>query len=386
MAMRWRRSIGYPRVGRFRYLLGSVLLSALISPATVVAVQSQIVLRNLQIPSSGVESFDTSAVYLKDGTVVNWDEVLRAEFVTSGSGNQPDLAQQKSFDAILLSRGRALFRLRHRLSLGDWSSLFEVADPLYHDLTGDPKGPEMARQEYLISLSAFCARLHGDDRAGAIAPFLRACRLQEQFRFESGLPASRDLSREQVTDRLHPWVTPVFFDPNRAERELNKWRLNRNTSQSAEQIYRIALAIASGQYDLARDWIARLEDGQENWGMIFSAQMELADKPGSAVEKMRDRQWREKLTFGQDALARYILAEADSRIPTDADTATLAYLQLVAENEQKDRQLAAAALYHALSIAKRDGRLEEAKIFKSELLDKYPETYHGKKIKPLNQP
>ena len=120
--------------------------------------------------------------------------------------------------------------------------------------------------------------------------------------------------------------------------------------------------------------------------MIFSAQMELADKPGSAVEKMRDRQWREKLTFGQDVLARYILAEADSRIPTDADTATLAYLQLVAENEQKDRQLAAAALYHALSIAKRDGRLEEAKIFKSELLDKYPETYHGKKIKPLNQP
>jgi hypothetical protein len=61
-------------------------------------------------------------------------------------------------------------------------------------------------------------------------------------------------------------------------------------------------------------------------------------------------------------------------------------LQLVAENEQKDRQLAAASLYHAFLIAERNGRLEEAKIFKSELLDEYPETYHGKKIKSLKQP
>ncbi|MEE2825474.1 MAG: hypothetical protein VYE64_02480 [Planctomycetota bacterium] len=384
--MRWRRSTGYPLVGLFRSLLWSVLLSALISPAAVVAVQSQIVLRNLQAPASPVESFDTRAVYLSDGTVVNWDEVLQAIFVVPGSGNQPDLVRQKSFDAILLSRGRALFQLRHRLSLGDWSSLAEVADPLYRDLRGDPKSSEMARQEYLISLGAFGSRLHGDDRAGAIAPFLRACRLEEKFRFKSGLPAWRDLSREQIRDRLHPWITPVFFDPIRAERELDKWILGPNTPQPAEQIYRVALVITSGQYDLARDMIARLEKDQKNWGMIFSAQLELVDKPGNAIEKIRDRQWRESLTSSQDSLVRYILAEADSRMATDADAATLAFLQLVAENEQKDRQLAAASLYHAFLIAERNGRLEEAKIFKSELLDEYPETYHGKKIKSLKQP
>ena len=91
------------------------------------------------------------------------------------------------------------------------------------------------------------------------------------------------------------------------------------------------------------------------------------------------------MTTNQAAVVNYILAVAASRIGSDSDTATLAFLGIAAANEYKDRQLAAAALYQAVSIAEKNGRTREAKILKSELLDKYPETYHGRMAEASNQ-
>ncbi|MCH2180869.1 MAG: hypothetical protein MK108_02595 [Mariniblastus sp.] len=348
--------------------------------------QSQIVLRNLQIPASSVDRFDASAVYLADSTIVHWDDVLKAKLAEPGSVNEADLARQNSFDAILASRGQPLFQVRHRLALGDWLSLAEVAEPLYRELKAFPESPEMARQEYLISLGTLYARLSRGDRAGAVPPFLRACRLKAEFDFDSGLPPAVNLSSEQVRDRLHPRLVPVFFDPVSAGQQLEGRAIDVDNSDPRDRVYLVALAIAAGQYDLARGTLVRLQGGQENWAKIFSSQLELVDQPASSTEPIRDRQWREGLTTSQAAVVDYILAMVDSRNATDADAATLAFLQLVAENQEKDRQLAAAALYQAFLIAEKNDRLGEAKIFKSELLDKYPETYHGQKIKSSKQP
>ena len=177
MAMQCSGSVGRHPVSRLsRRLFWSFLLFTLLRPLPTLAVQSQIVLRNLQIPASSVDRFDASAVYLADSTIVHWDDVLKAKLAEPGSVNEADLARQNSFDAILASRGQPLFQVRHRLALGDWLSLAEVAEPLYRELKAFPESPEMARQEYLISLGTLYARLSRGDRAGAVPPFLRACR------------------------------------------------------------------------------------------------------------------------------------------------------------------------------------------------------------------
>ena len=88
--------------------------------------QSNLVLRSLEIPKSEIKQFDKRAVYLNDGTIVNWDEVLQAELPvgTKAEGGVP--ASQESFDHFLKTRGMPLFRIRHRLSIGDFASLSEM--------------------------------------------------------------------------------------------------------------------------------------------------------------------------------------------------------------------------------------------------------------------
>ena len=368
-----------------RWFLGLFLIAALSSLSQSGVAQSEIVLRDLRIHRSKVKRFDQSAVYLSNGAIVHWDQVLQATLDVSESSGDAEVARQESFDAILEARGRAVFQIRHRLSLGDWSSLAKVTEPLNRGLAALPTNSEMARQEYIISLGAVHASLHQGDRAAAVRPFLRACRLKAEFDFDSGLPTTVELSPQQIKSRLHPSIVPVFFDEKSARQQLDFIQGRLLTNQQEEIRYLVALAVCAGEQELARELLAKLGAKDENWVRIFSAQLELADGPGDAVELIRDHQWREGLTRNQATVVNYILAVAASRISSDADTATLAFLGITAANQYKDRHLAAAALYQAVSIAEKNGRTREAKILKSELLDKYPETYHGRMTEASNQ-
>lgn len=368
-----------------RWFFSLFLIAALSNLSQSGVAQSEIVLRDLQIHRSKVKRFDQSAVYLSDGAIVHWDRVLQATLDVSESSGAAGVAMQESFDAILESRGRAVFQIRHRLSLGDWSSLAKVTEPLNRALAAFPTNSETARQEYIISLGAVHASLHQGDRAAAVRPFLRACRLKTEFDFDSGLPAAVELSPQQIKSKLHPSIVPVFFDEKSARQQLDFIQSRLVANQQEEIGYLVALAVCAGEQELARELLAKLGAKDEDWVKIFSAQLELAVGPGDAVELIRDHQWREGLTTTQATVVDYILAVAASQISSDADMATLAFLGIAAANEFRDRHLAAAALYQAVSIAEKNGRAREAKILKSELLDKYPETYHGRMTEASNQ-
>ncbi len=355
----------------------------------IVLAQSEIVMRDLNIQRSPVERFDESAIYLANGEIVDWDRVLRATLDKKKANAQSDSVRQANFDKLLISRGQPLFQIWHRLSVGDRPSLLQVVEPEYARLTKYPVDSAMARQQYIVALGAMQSRLYRGDREGAVLPFLRACQLKEDFDFETGLPVSVDLTPAQLSERMHSMVVPIFFDRQRAREQLNlraaRLALGVRTTGT---VYWTALAICAGDKALIGQLLDELDDldkTNSDWVKIFSAQLELVDKPGNPVQNLGERGWRERLTTGQSAVVDYLLATESGAIGVDADRATLAFLGIAAAHEMADRQLAAAALYQAALIAEKNGHPEEGKILKSELLDKYPQTYHGRMTKIGNQ-
>ena len=347
--------------------------------------QSNLVLRSLEIPKSEIKQFDKRAVYLNDGTIVNWDEVLQAELPvgTKAEGGVP--ASQESFDHFLKTRGMPLFRIRHRLSIGDFASLSEMTEPLYEVLQGLPDSLEEARADYLICLGTMRARLHGGDRAGAILPFLRASDLRSRFSFDSGLPPEVELAVQQKDQVLSPLITPLFFDAEGARTQLALVGSKQLGEQQGGKIYWTALAICGGEEELAREWLSQLAEQDSNWVPILAAQVELRGAAGDRMEALRNPVWRAGLTRTQSIVADFLLGLAAQRIPADADQASLLFLKIAAASETVDRHMGSAALYQALLVARQNGKAREAEILKRELLDKYSETYHGRRVNAEGQ-
>ena len=89
---------------------------ALLAPFAVA--DETIILRDLSRIESSEFSFDEFEIRTSEGNVIYWDEVVSGEIRSD---------QQPSFDKILAKSGLPLFRLRHRISIGDHSSLPEIA-------------------------------------------------------------------------------------------------------------------------------------------------------------------------------------------------------------------------------------------------------------------
>lgn len=347
--------------------------------------QSNLVLRSLEIPKSEIKRFDKHGVYLNDGTTINWDDILQATLPVGTEGAVGTEAAQKSFDSFLKTRGLPLFRIRHRLSIGDVASLVKLVEPLYETLNGSPSSLAEARFDYLISLGTMRARLHAGDRAAAVQPFLRAREVRGKFAFDSSLPPGAELMVSPKGEALSPLITPIFFDAEAARRELSLLRQQGLGEQQVGKVYGTALAICGDEQELAEKWLSQLAEQDSNWAPIFAAQLELKGEAGERIEDLQYPVWRAGLTRSQSTVVDFILALAAQRIPTDSDRASLLFLKIAAASEGVDRHIASASLYQAFLVAKQIGNVEEAEILKRELLDKYFDTYHGRRVKAEDQ-
>ena len=100
--------------------IASSLLAA--GPSTAA---DQIVLRDLTILSDRrVDRFSDDEIRLDNGQILTWDQIEKAQIA----------GDQKKFDQFLEELGTPLYRIRQRLTVGDYQALLRHAEALYPGL------------------------------------------------------------------------------------------------------------------------------------------------------------------------------------------------------------------------------------------------------------
>ena len=118
------------RLGGRKAALTTVFLFTVVcltTPGPRASAADQIVLRDLTIISDRkVTAFDVDGIQLDDGKSLTWDQVEKASIGE----------QQAEFDALLKQLGNDLYRLRRRLTDGDYEGLLPHAEALYPRYVG----------------------------------------------------------------------------------------------------------------------------------------------------------------------------------------------------------------------------------------------------------
>ena len=169
----------------------------------------RIVLRNLDVISdTTVEQFDEDGVRLQDGTVIRWDRIEQGRVGE---------ARQAEFDAMLQQLGEHLYRIRQRLSTGDYPGLLPHAEAVYDRYVG-----RRSETAYMVSLALMWSRLARGHREAALGPYLNALEILRQAEAtgtELAVPGSRRLQADQQTG-LSPELAPIWFDADAARAVL----------------------------------------------------------------------------------------------------------------------------------------------------------------------
>jgi hypothetical protein len=93
----------------------------------------------------------------------------------------------------------------------------------------------------------------------------------------------------------------------------------------------------------------------------------------------------EELPIDAKPIAQYLVNAWRGREVQDADLAVLELLRIPAVHGNRQANLSAAALHEAALILKKSGRAEESAILMRELIERYPNTYHGRTAKKESQ-
>ncbi len=151
----------------------------------------------------------------------------------------------------------------------------------------------------------------------------------------------------------------------------------------AMEFYIGSLAVAANNLDLAKKLLASLEEKVEleKLARILKSQIALAeDEPDVALTGLKDllsdrnRQIR--------ILALYWTGKAKSRGDREETRlAALAFLQIAASYGEVFPSIAAGAISDSIELLKIDGDKLGAEALKKELLQKYPMSWHAKKLK-----
>ncbi len=341
----------------------------------------KLIFRDLSILETETLTFDSDGV-VADGKFHGWDQIQSSQL----SDNR-----QAEFDRLLRDIGIPLFRIRHRLANRDWHSLPEVAEPLYAARSKTELTDANRRNSYLICLAVYRGRMAAGKRAEVLLPFIEACEASSttgSAEISVVIPqiSGADLNPDEIENRFTTDLLPIWFD--RAEARRNFAMLSRKIggvdefkqASDGELIYLASLSIAAGKSGIAKASLDELSSRSStlatSWQPILQTEQEVDDrKIGPATNAL-------KKTYGsmngpQRALANYLMALQAGDNPDDFDGAVLDLLYIPANHGVDQPALAAAALHRAAEIATASERFDEAGIFKSELLNRYQNTYHG---------
>ncbi len=358
--------------------------------------QQPIVLRDLSvIRGESVTGIDEHYVQLSGGRKLGWEEILKASV-------KPEL--QLDFDEKIVSLGLPLFRIKHRLSIGDWAGLGDLAKRQYQNLQFDGLESEQdSPRTYLVCVATMKGRLYRGDRAGAILPFLQAAKIQNRWQ------SSRDavgtfLPDEDARQLLSSEILPIWFDHEQVEAAFsvfaNAFVPTSATEDSGPVVYLASMAIEMKRLQLARQLVDLLAGGDreaKSWRLILLAQIQIAEGNAVAATEFL-KQHQSNLVGATVPMASYLKAASfyepgspsvdlahplntmQRQVSDEKADAMLQLLEIPAEFGERYPVLASAALYQSSQIAKSLAWKHEEQILKQELLARYPRSYHGKLV------
>lgn len=373
---RQQRDQRHKGIARRAFVVGLVLVwHGLIASAAQGA--DRIILRNLEVLGDRtVVSFDQDGVVLDDRRVLAWDEVERA---TVGQ-------DQEKFDKLLADLGEPLFRLRQRLSVGDYQGLLPHAEALLpHYLA------RRSRTAHLVFQALMWGRLDAGQRESALEAYLLAIdclqRLPPSMHGDL-LPGDRRL-RWDASTGLSPELPPVWFDEPAAREALS--RVGRAIGAmkrpwpAGVRIYYASLALAAGDDARAAGALEQLDRTLpviDQLAVLLQVEREVRrGSPGAATQQL-DEQWTSYSGLSR-VMALYWLGRAgvQDESPQRRQDGLLLLLRLPAAHGQEFPELAAAALYEADRHLRAAGDSAASTAVRGELLTSYSGTYYASQVR-----
>ncbi len=336
----------------------------------------RIVLRNLDIISNKtVAGFDEDGVRLNDSSLITWDQIERGRVA-------PD--SQAAFDQMLQDLGTHLYRIRQRLTLGDYRDILPHAEAVYPRYVG-----RKSETAYMVFQALMWSRLAVGRREQAVEPYLRCLDyLRSVAPSRVSLPGDRRLRFDSATG-MTPELQPVWFDMEAAKSSLagifGAVAEMQPPRPEGTRVYYGTLALAAGESDAAFRVFSGIEGAHPAMIQlrdIAMAQCEIAaGKPGTALSTLEQN--LDKFAPTNKPLAVYWLGMSrqqsdDERVRREG---ILQLLHLPAIHGKQFPELAAAGLYQAMQAFAAVNDEDSRAAVRRELLDQYGQTYHAAKVK-----
>lgn len=363
-------SVVCPRLARFLLLLW---LSGSVLPTVCGA--DRIILRNLKIITDRtVTAFDEDGVRLDSRQVLGWDEIERAKVA-------PD--KQAAFDAMLGELGDHLYRIRQRLSVGDYEGLLPHAEAVQERFVG-----RTSDTAYTVLQALMWGRLAVGQREASLAPYLQCYEiLRRRGNSEIRLPGERRLLLDART-ALTSDITPVWFDTAAAKAAVPKvLQVIRGMKERPEGafIYYASLASAAGDDETAGkvlDAIRSPEPPISELRDIIAAQREILSSAPTNIAVRHLNDSSENMSSDNMPLSLYWLGR-HRLYADDVETqqhGLLDLLRVSAVYGESQPELAGAALLLAMQKLAELKDVRGSVALRGELLAKYGSTYSAKQI------
>ena len=142
---------------------------------------------------------------LDDGTRLSWDDIETARLAED---------KQAEFERLRKELGEPLYRIRQRLSVGDYRGALPHAEAVYRQYA-DRESPTA----YMVVQALMWGRLAAGRREEALEPYLRCVEYLRRMKGSVSLPGERRLAHDPKTG-LSPELLPVWFDERAAQTAL----------------------------------------------------------------------------------------------------------------------------------------------------------------------
>ena len=336
-------------------------------------------LRNLESVDATRISFDEDAIVTAKGRRIWWDHVLRGTVKPS---------QQQQFDRLLADIGTPLFRIRHRLAVGDYEALAETSEKLLAQYPQTSPNEKNCRAMFLASVGSYFARIENGKREHATLALIQASQLVIRFPELKNEQLPKDLTVREIEACFAQSLPPIWFGKNSAATTFSKlqdryWKNDAPEWQGIRDgnlVYAASLAIAAENV-LADDCLDELRRRSsticKSWLPILQAYQELvSEQPGIAIATLEKNLVR--LTGAQRAVAQYLSGLSNGLLNKQYDTGMLKLLYVPAVFGDRFRHISSAALFHAAKFAASSEHHLESKSLKLELKNRYPNSHHAK--------
>jgi hypothetical protein len=347
-----------------------LVVGATLGLCSTEALGDRIILRNFDVLNDvKISGFDEDGVRLESGKTLTWDQIEAG--MLAGE-------RQAAFDLMLKELGNPLYRIRQRLSIGDYQGLLSHAEKIsgrYEKRTSDAA--------YWVTLGLMWGRISDGQREAALPAYLRC---SEILRVRGDQPPSTPGNRKLVIDPntgLCPDLAPIWFDKQAAKEQIEPVvgiiAAMPQPRPAAARLYFAALAITAGEFDRAASVLKEpLEGrGEEIRQILLAQQVIQGGTPQAGLASLNGAD--SGFSFESKPLARYWIGFAKTALDDSAQrrAGLLDLLRLPAVHGEHHPDLAAAGLYRAMQVLDELGDASGSVRVRRELLEQYSQTYHA---------